>query len=72
MTRPTPLLPQAIPHAIFTFVFGVAIMYISIFLHTLMYKEIGNIMTLYPCTPTSPAVVSWGSWTRVIHVAHPR
>jgi hypothetical protein len=43
--------PQAIMSAIFSFAFGVAVMYISIFLHTLMYKDVGQICNLTSLHP---------------------
>jgi hypothetical protein len=43
------------------FTFGVYVMYISIFLHMLMYKDVGKVMFLHPCVHAPLAVVSWGS-----------
>jgi hypothetical protein len=43
---------------LFFFAFGAYVMYISIFLHMLMYKDIEKIMSLHPCVPASLAVVS--------------
>jgi hypothetical protein len=38
----------------------------------LIYKDIRKLVSLHPCVPAPPAVVSWGSWTQVRHVAHPQ
>jgi hypothetical protein len=47
-------------------------MYISIYLYTLIYKDIGKLESLHPCVPAPPAVASWGSWIQVRHAAHPQ
>jgi hypothetical protein len=46
--------------------------YIFVFLHTLIYNDIGKFASLHPYVPTPPATVSWSSETRVRHVEHPR
>jgi hypothetical protein len=52
--------------------FDVYVMYISIFLHMLMYKDIEKLMSLCPRVPTPPAIASWGSYAQVRHAAHPQ
>jgi hypothetical protein len=51
--------------------FLVAVLYISIFLHTLMYKDIRKFMSLPPCVVAALAGVSWASWTRARHALCP-
>jgi hypothetical protein len=43
------------------FAFGMYLMYISIFLHMLTYKDIEKLMFLRPRVPAPPVAVSWGS-----------
>jgi hypothetical protein len=57
MARLMSLQPQAILLTTF-FSFGMYVMYISIFLHMLMYKDIEKFMSLHPHIPASPTVAS--------------
>jgi hypothetical protein len=41
----------------------VTIMYISIYLYMLIYKDIGKLVSVHPCVATPLAAASWGSWT---------
>jgi hypothetical protein len=52
--------------------FCLYVMYISIFLHMLMYKDIGKLVSLHPCIPVPRAAASWDSsaWGR--HAVCPR
>jgi hypothetical protein len=43
------------------FAYGVCVIYISIFLHTLMYRDIGKLVPLHPHILAPPAAASWGS-----------
>jgi hypothetical protein len=54
------------------FAFGVYVMYTSIFIHMLMYKDIEKFMSLHPHVLAPPAAVRWGSYARVRLAANPR
>jgi hypothetical protein len=43
------------------FSFGMYVMYISILLHMLMYKDIKKLVFLRPHVPAPPAAASWGT-----------
>jgi hypothetical protein len=49
------------PVCCFFFAFGAYVMYISIFLHMLMYKDIGEVVFLHPCVHGPPAIAGWAS-----------
>jgi hypothetical protein len=66
--RYSPRLSRLVPF----FAFGVYVMYISIFLHMLMYKDIKKIMSLHPHVHAPVAAVSWSSKARVRHPTHHR